>query len=68
MDRLGADNSYYFSDDYIQGLVLADDFNAHFTFVEVDGCTAAGAIFVECGPYANYYLSGTVEEYSHCHR
>lgn len=63
MVRLGANRSYFFSDEYIRSLVSSRDFDAFFSFTVFEGQRVAAGIFVKCGVLMQYHLGGTLAEY-----
>jgi len=61
MDRVGAAETYYFSQDYFDGLITSDsiDTTVLLTVCNETGRTMAGSLFMVCGGIAQYHLGGT---------
>lgn len=58
MDKLNADNFYYFQDSYYENLGNNIK-NSFLGFVEYEGKFVAGAIFFYSLPYGHYHLAGS---------
>ena len=63
MDRLDASPEYRFDDAYLEGLAHALEDRLHLVAVEIDGETAAAALFVETCGTVEYHLSATDERF-----
>ncbi len=63
MDRVNADASYYFSRDYFERFLKAEDFESFILLAEYEGNIAAGSLFTVCGNIMQYHLSGTYNRY-----
>jgi lipid II:glycine glycyltransferase (peptidoglycan interpeptide bridge formation enzyme) len=64
MNRVSADPSYIFADDYFTGLREALGATLHLCLVySPDGILAAGALFTDCGDIMQYHLSGVNEPF-----
>lgn len=63
MRTLGANDYYFFSDEYYAGLLSATDFNASIWIAQCDGKALAGGFVIYCGEFAQYHLSGTHPDY-----
>jgi Acetyltransferase (GNAT) domain len=64
MNRVSADSSYIFADDYFTGLREALGTALHLCLVySSDDIIAAGALFTDCGDIMQYHLSGVSEPF-----
>lgn len=60
MDRLNAQQNYYFSREYFRSMLTASDYNTVILGAEFEGELVAAALFTECRGIAQYHLSGVV--------
>lgn len=63
MRSLGANDYYFFSDAYYDGLLSATDFRATIWVAECDGMALSAGFLIYCGEFAQYHLSGTDPDY-----
>jgi Acetyltransferase (GNAT) domain len=61
MDRVGAQQSYYFSRDYFERLLRMEQLFLYIT--ELEGETVAACLFFECSGIVQMHLAGTRTEY-----
>jgi lipid II:glycine glycyltransferase (peptidoglycan interpeptide bridge formation enzyme) len=65
MDRLGAQDSYYFTREYFFDLLACEDFNTRIFLVleNETGKAMAGSMFIETNSTVQFHLSGTRTEF-----
>lgn len=63
MDGLGAQEYYYFGENYYRGLLEAEDFSAEIWSCRLRGDVVASGIYVYCGEFVEFHLGGTNPEY-----
>ncbi|PZF74037.1 GNAT family N-acetyltransferase [Taibaiella soli] len=63
MDRVNAQESYYFDEDYFRNFLNSEDFTSFLLLAYKDGEVAAGAIFTATRNIMQYHLAGTSETY-----
>jgi Acetyltransferase (GNAT) domain len=64
MDRVNANNAYYFNRDYFENLVCVLGDRLKMCIVEIDGEIAAASLVTELCGIVQYYLSGTRTKFS----
>ncbi|WP_145985954.1 GNAT family N-acetyltransferase [Sphingopyxis sp. EG6] len=63
MNKLDADNFYFFDLDYLKRLAESDDFRTFFLFATYEGRKIAASMFMVTGKIMQYYLSGSIFEF-----
>ncbi|MBA6151382.1 GNAT family N-acetyltransferase [Gelidibacter maritimus] len=65
MNRVNADDQYFFNDEYFHRLMASNDFNARLLLnIHNDSKTIhGGVLFIEKGPFVQYHLSALNEDY-----
>lgn len=63
MDRLHADEDYYFPVDYFEKMAQATDFQTVFLFAEYKNQLIGGGLFTCCGEFMQYHLGAVPEEF-----
>ncbi|MDR2475725.1 MAG: aminoacyltransferase [Bacteroidales bacterium] len=63
MDRLQADDFYYFSDAYFQRLMDAADFQPLILFAQYGNTVVGGALFTCCRQFMQYHLGAVPDEF-----
>ncbi len=63
MKSLGAQEYYFFSQNYYDELFTAEDFDVKIYNCHLDGVKVCSGLFVYCDDIVQYHLSGTVSEY-----
>lgn len=64
MDKDGAEDYYYFSQEFYESMLRALPENAQMFWAEKDGTVIAASIMLEGNGFMNYHLSGSLREYS----
>ena len=63
MVDIGASASYFFSYDYFATMVQSLSFKVILIYSVIEGCRVSAAMFVKCGRFFHYHLSGTLKAY-----
>ncbi|NLJ93601.1 MAG: GNAT family N-acetyltransferase [Aeromonadales bacterium] len=63
MDKLAADEYYFFSREYYKQLLNANNFTAKIYSCYLEGEIIASGIFTFCGDFVQYHLGGTHPDY-----
>lgn len=63
MDKLDANDYYYFDQEYFEKLFASNDFQASLYTVYFEEKAVASAIMIQTGSYGQYHLSGTLPEF-----
>ena len=63
MNKLAANDFYYFSDNYYQSFFASDQFHSCLYTVYIDDTAIASAITADTGCFGQYHLSGTLPKY-----
>ncbi len=66
MNKVNAGDYYYFSGKYYKNLFNLNNKSLFLLEAEIDGNTAAAALFLYSGRYLSYHLSGSRQEYLSC--